>query len=539
MRRGILNILFLFSALGLSSCIENDLSYPHLDAAFSSFEVDGQKSVSINADSCTVEIVLDENADMSAVRVTGYAVSNGGEVVGGMPEYLNLNEPVRLTLKVYEDFVWTVSAVQPIERYIRCDNQIGEAEIDPVKKTAYVYVTEEQSLLEVKINEMKLEPEGSRIMSTTGFVSENGQSVPKVEECNFPMTLDCVIMRYFTVDYAGEEIEWSVKFLQKKVDVSVSSVNAWACSAGVRGVTDGKGVPVFEYRIADEEEWRTCSDVKISGTVAAAHVTGLEPDTEYVVRLTNGITTSQERGFRTGAAVQLPNLNFDSWSDNGKYPNAEGSRVWDSANSSGAAVTTSPSDDAVSGKAARLESVSAFGMLAAGNIFTGSFAGLAGLGAELDWGSPFSSRPLALKGYFKYTPMVIGKAKDPYKDMLGKTDECQILVFLTDWTEPFRVNTNEKKFVDLDNDTGIIALGQFNTSETVSDYVSFTLPLTYRNNTRIPRYIVIAGAASHYGDYFTGGIGSVLYLDEFELVYEPSELTDEEYDEVFSLVEPV
>ena len=33
-------------------------------------------------------------------------------------------------------------------------------------------------------------------------------------------------------------------------------------------------------------------------------------------------------------------------------------------------------------------------------------------------------------------------------------------------------------------------------------------------------YIVISCAASRYGDYFTGGIGSVLKVDEFSLVYE-------------------
>ena len=44
---------------------------------------------------------------------------------------------------------------------------------------------------------------------------------------------------------------------------------------------------------------------------------------------------------------------------------------------------------------------------------------------------------------------------------------------------------------------------------------------------------MIVGAASRYGDYFTGGKGSVLKLDEFELVYDSDGLTEEEYDLVF------
>ena len=58
----------------------------------------------------------------------------------------------------------------------------------------------------------------------------------------------------------------------------------------------------------------------------------------------------------------------------------------------------------------------------------------------------------------------------------------------------------------------------------------------YRSNTRIPKYIVVAGASSRYGDYFTGGRGSVLLIDEFELIYDPAELTTDEYARTFSLV---
>jgi hypothetical protein len=62
------------------------------------------------------------------------------------------------------------------------------------------------------------------------------------------------------------------------------------------------------------------------------------------------------------------------------------------------------------------------------------------------------------------------------------------------------------------------------------------MPLVYRSNARIPKYIVVAGASSRYGDYFTGGRGSVLLLDEFKLIYDPAELTAEEYAQVFSKV---
>lgn len=530
------NIILVLIAITAVSCIENDLSYPDVTVTFTSFEVEGQKSVAIDDASRTIDIVMGENADMSRVKALGYSLTNDGEVVGGMPEYLDLTDTVRLTVRVYEDDVWTIKASQPVERYIRCDNQIGDAEIDADEKVAYVYVKEGQPLSSVIFNSMKLEPEGSVVERTMGFVPQDGGSVPLTEICDFPMELNCIIMRYFYVLYEGKEIRWSVKVLHKQIETGISSVNPWAFSAGVKGVTDGNGTPVVEYRKSSEAEWNTWSDVTVDGTEVTAIVSGLEADTEYVVRISNGTVSSDDVIFRTDTPVQLPNMSFDDWSKDNKYPNASGSDVWDSANSSGAAVTTSPSTDAVEGYAARLESVSAFGMLAAGNIFTGKFVKLAGMGAELDWGVPFESRPLALRGWYKYSPATVNKVKDPYKDQMGKSDQCQILAFLTDWDSPFRVNTNTKTFVDLDNDPGIIALGQFNTSESSAEYVEITIPLVYRSNDRMPGYIVIAGASSRFGDYFTGGIGSVLYLDQFELIYDPAELTEDEYEKVFSKV---
>ena len=40
--------------------------------------------------------------------------------------------------------------------------------------------------------------------------------------------------------------------------------------------------------------------------------------------------------------------------------------------------------------------------------------------------------------------------------------------------------------------------------------------------------ILIASTSSRLGDYFTGGVGSVLLLDEFSLVYDAGELTETE-----------
>jgi hypothetical protein len=111
--------------------------------------------------------------------------------------------------------------------------------------------------------------------------------------------------------------------------------------------------------------------------------------------------------------------------------------------------------------------------------------------------------------------------------MSGKTDIGIIQAFVTDWSSPFRISTSSGKFVDVDNDSGIIAHGSMDFS-TTNGYIEFVIPLTYRSTTRIPRYVVVAAAASKYGDYFTGSTSSVMYVDEFQFIYDPAELTEEQ-----------
>ena len=66
---------------------------------------------------------------------------------------------------------------------------------------------------------------------------------------------------------------------------------------------------------------------------------------------------------------------------------------------------------------------------------------------------------------------------------------------------------------------GIIAYAEKAIDESTDGYVEFTLPLVYRS-FRTPRYVIVIACASYYGNYFTGGRGSVLYVDEFSFVYD-------------------
>lgn len=509
--------------LGVTACkFANDLNYPLVPGDFTAFSVEGQASVSIDPAARTISIVLQEDADISHLKAS-YTLSEGASVE--LPEYLDLREPVTVTVHTYQDYTWTISASQTIVRYIHCDNQVGEAKFNLDTKTVLVNVTESQPLASLRITEMKLEPEGSVVKSTTGYIT-NGMNVDVVTlPCVFPMVLDCVMERTFSVLYKGETLIWHFKALQTAQAIEVISVDARSYSAHVRATFSGSGSPQLQYRQAAETEWSPVEKVTVNGVGISGDLEGLTAGEEYVVRAVNGEEASEGFPFTTEPDTQLYNFSFDEWSQDGKgwYPYAaSGEKIWDSANRGtaglGVVPTTPEETDVILGKAVRMESSTAFGQFAAGNIYLGQFGQVSGLGAILNWGVPFSSRPVALKGYYKYLPKTVDKAKDPHKGQLGQTDQCSIRIWLTDWSSQFTVNTSKNIFLE-DDDPSIIALGSLYSDKTDAAYVPFEIPLEYRDG-RVPTYIEIACAASRYGDYFTGGLGSVLLIDEFELVYE-------------------
>ena len=521
--------LAILAACLISCTFENDMSYPVIVAEFTSFDVEGDKSVTIDQQNRKIEIVLDEIADLDAVKVTEWSITEGAEIEGGIPTVLDLTKPKTFVLKTYQDYEWTISAVQPVERYINVANQASEPEFNLSEKIAIVYVTDNQRLQEVRFDSMKLEREGARIISTTGYLNVNGESIEETLDVSFPMTLNCVLLRYFDLEYRGQTIRWTVKVVQETVDMKISSVNAWANKAQVRGLFDGAEVPIIQYRMASESEWISVENAQVAGIGISADITGLQSGTDYQVRIARDGEYSTVTDFRTEEELQLYNFSFDNWWLDGKiwYPYLQGAssdqKVWDSANKGAATFigsSTTPDETfAVSGSSARMESKYAVIAFAAGNLYTGRFDKIAGVGAELDWGTPFESRPKVLKGYYSYTPQPINRVKAPYESMQGQMDKCQILVLLTDWDQPFRINTTEGKFVDVAADPHIIAHAVLESDRATDGFEEFTLELEYRDLERKPKYAVIACCASYLGDYFTGGEGSLMFVDEFEFVY--------------------
>ncbi|WP_075559844.1 PCMD domain-containing protein [Parabacteroides timonensis] len=351
------------------------------------------------------------------------------------------------------------------------------------------------------------------------------------------------------LDQIDQEVSVTFSFeIRPDVKVSVDDPIKWAKFATLKGYSADEVGQVFMFRKTGESDFKAVDNVQVNPSTGdvTALVIGLEANTEYEYYLVSGeegnLNQSESTLFTTEDTPIVPNLSFDDWCESGGivYPNAnQNNAYWDSGNGGAVKAKKTPtegvSDVVVKGKAAYLHSematVIGIGAFAAGNIYTGSFIQAimdpTNPGAELDFGRQYTGRPTKLTGYYRYIPQKVDQGG--YKELQkGSMDKCSIYIVLCDWTAPFAVNTQKGQFVDLStNNTSILAYGELSEAEAsrtgMTEYEKFEIDIKYRDTNRKPSYILIVASASKYGDYFTGGEGSKLYIDEFELGFDYNE----------------
>ena len=530
--------------LALHGCkIENDIPYPIEEASISAFEVEGQcnapegaPQAGINTDTRTVTLYVDDTVDLTELRIMRFSVSPEDAVIVAdedacvdverfptagfeLPDNLadtriDCSAPVQFTLQTYQDYVWTVNVTQVIDRQIDVEGMVNSV-IDTENHRAIIYVSEEQSLSNIQIRTLNLEGPSGNITPDPALVH------------NFTSPQKFMISKGWEPDVYRE---WTVYVYHASDTTSQASVFPMTTRATLTGsIVSGKR-PEIEYKQASASSWSTLpsSNISVNGARYTATFTGLTGSTAYQYRVTVDGVAGAEDSFTTAPATPLENGGFENWhlEDKIYVPNAKGSTFWGSGNPGAASFIgnlTTPTSDAVSGQAALLASKDAIIKLGAGNIFTGDFA-LDGTNGILHFGQPFTTFPTALRLYYKYTSTTItriGEQVGSLENLRGRPDSCHIYIALSDKSSPYEIRTrpSERQMFNK-NDANIIAYGEFISGQSTSAYQQITIPLEYRATNRTPKYIVIVCTASKYGDYFIGGEGSTLWLDEMELVYE-------------------
>ena len=332
---------------------------------------------------------------------------------------------------------------------------------------------------------------------------------------------------------------------KSSISLVTGSVNAWSTFAWLSGSITSKSADfdserlTFQWKKQADADWNEMPSNELANDGSdniTATLRGLTPNTAYEYRLCyvedDNVIAGNPVAFTTESMISLYNGGFEYWWMDGKvaYPTEKGTSYWDTSNqgaaSFGGSNTTETTEVVHSGsKAAKLESKYIVIKFAAASMYTGSFGQLVGTsGAKLNWGVPFTARPTALKGYMQYAPVAINRvgsnlpAGAPGK---GETDQCGMYCALL--TEALKVdNTNMSTFPDWEKDPRVIAYGSLPIEQNVhseGQWKEVNIPLVYRDLTTKPTHLLVVFSASKYGDYFHGGEGSILYVDDFSLEY--------------------
>ena len=332
--------------------------------------------------------------------------------------------------------------------------------------------------------------------------------------------------------------------LQEATDVSYTTTTFVATIVKPDELTGNVG---FNYREKGASDWTFVAGTN-NGTTLTATVDNLKFGTTYEYCAVAGGYTSPAKELTTLTPPQLPNASFEQTStasDKALMFSADPNDFyWDSGNHGSqkmqknvTEVTTKYFHSGKQGLCLHSQFVgigSFAGKFAAGNIFVGKYLATEGMDGVLGWGRPFNCpiRPKALKVWARYEPVNITHDNTSALPSVSKGDPDNGIVYIalvTDQTMSYNSETwpqivkTSSSSRQLFNPSGsnVVAYGEhvFTSATTESGLVEITIPLNDVNPNLTVSNIIIVASASRYGDYFVGGNGSLLYLDDFELVY--------------------
>lgn len=567
------NVFCLLVVSLMASCaIKDDIPFPIVEGAITAFEVEGQcdaegnegGTAEINLDAKTVKVYVNDLVDISNLKVKRMEVSNEAIIIKdsvvygnsgkystkGYPQNANLSNlradfthDAVFTLHTWQDYEWTVKVQQIIEREVELEGQVGNAVIDPDSRLVIIYVSQSKDLSKIKVKKFSLG-------------GQHGKVIPDpTKHENF----DFATSQRFNVKYGWSDnsYAWSVYVYTTEGIVEPTATlatNAKGASV-ISGARPNGVIPIVEYKVKSDVNWIpiAASDVKYpTSTSYEVVLDKLHTDIQYIYRVIfDGKILEGVPFYFEGE--QLENSGFDNWSstmgNNGKLlymPWADGQNsYWDTGNKGATTVGASnstPTDDTPTGegKAAHLLSKYIVMKFAAGNIFTGNYLETDITNGILSFGRPFSSRPQSLSFDYKYTSTTISRtggawnenygkyiSRNLYEGLKGQPDSCCIYIVLADWEEevykgvkyPYIIRTRPSELHLMDfNDSHVIAYAQITKGENITSWTHEILKLHYKSE-RVPRWILVVASSSKYGDYFTGGEGSLLNVDNFKLHY--------------------
>ncbi len=195
-------------------------------------------------------------------------------------------------------------------------------------------------------------------------------------------------------------------------------------------------------------------------------------------------------------SVPIDNSSFENWVDEGNYEDPAGD-FWDTANRTVDlapillnANVTKDTDAHTGTYSAKLVTSNWFGLITSATVFSGSFEPNQTNPTEsVKFGKPFTDTPDNFRVWYKYFPV--------------ENDSAEIYTYLTRWDGSNTVNVAE-------------AYTKVYTQQ--GEWTELDIPFTYLS-TEAPDSITMVFASSSRGDIFQGQVGNTLYIDDPELYY--------------------
>lgn len=547
------------AALLAASCISNDIPYPVVELRIANVEGEGFSVSENNVTSRVVTLTLDEATDIRNVKIDAVTydavvhsielnkaelldqVRSSQELTGTF----NLLSPIYTTLSLYQDYDWTIRAVQTIERRFSVTGQIGATEIDTENRIVRVYVPDDTDLGHIEIEELKLGP--AEITTYSPSLEElSGSSFESV--------------RFVDVTCHGVTERWMLYVETTNVKVALREADLWQNTGTVTALISADEYAsgaALEYRIKGDTEWQPMQESGydagiLTATIAPEWKTETNPNGLTVYKLVpkKGLFAGHTYEFRLlvggseqGAPLEytapagntIPNGDMEDASMSCWTQNNKTAEFWGSGNNTFTKGLCTQAPFA-GGTRAKLQATSAVGVLASGNLFTGLFQkdlttrGVVSFGQTYAW----KARPRALK--VQYFAEHIGPVDIDRKFGapigMGDQDRARIMVAIVDWnarrevgsgTEPPTGTWDPQEAASTEQGK-IIAYGSLfiDESSTGDRMIDTELELHFYDREAKPSglyQLVISCSTSAYGDFMTGCKSNVLYIDNFEWAY--------------------
>ena len=338
--------LLAIAALTLSSCVTNDIPYPVIKLGITSITVEGT-SAECNIDHVnrTISIPLKENTDIRNVKITDVEYTEGATLSKPIIGTFDMRSPQYVTLSLYQDYEWTITAKQTIDRRFAVIGQIGDTEWDTNRCIAKVYRRADFGLDTVTVTQLRFGPAPEYVCHRDRSELRDFTSG---KESNTLTT---------TVDVHNRREIWRLVVEPKEPSIeithcTVGSQVIWLSASGIDGAESG-----FRYRASNDEQWNTVPDewYTSKGGKMELVIRHLMPNTNYELYgyaiTDSGEQRSEVRPVTTGSIFTLPNGDFEQWYNNGKFwsPAISAEEEWWGTGNQGSSIAgvvlTSPSNE--------------------------------------------------------------------------------------------------------------------------------------------------------------------------------------------------